>query len=86
MDVTKYVLHDENDQPIGIAVWDEDEIEEARAAAREQGAMLIAYVYEYSDSELIDNFLTIPDDCTGYVDQNIGGILHDARGCPVHGG
>lgn len=81
--IVQYVLHDENDEPIGTGVWEQTEYEAAKLEAQREGAMLIALEYEYSDSSLVHNYLRIPDDCTGYVNGDVGGIQH-ADPCPVH--
>lgn len=56
MEVRLYVLEDADGNEASSGYWRQDQIEEARDAARRAGARLVANVFEYADSELVEDF------------------------------
>lgn len=56
-DIRRYVIEN-TDGSQTDDYWEEDELQEARAAAAKHGqrCALVALIFEYSDSELVDVF------------------------------
>lgn len=53
MTIEKYAAENANGELIGSL---EDDIDDARRTAREHGAMLVAYTFEFTDSELVEDY------------------------------